>query len=780
MDVDLNDIDDEDEGEDDDRGNIYHDQRNRSALPTGSSIFKEAHKDEHDPFLAEDDLHARSTTSPPQNTHRNFRGPSSEAKARGWMAVADSSSAASTASHSGRKEKRQEVPSDIYRDPDEDEDGKEETRYNQRQSRRHAAGKKAMTGGGKKDRYSIYDEGDSSASTSVTPSDDSDTGDDDRRKRWRMNRRNDRKAQVSKAAGSIGSSLREPLLSSASAETLTKPPGAYRGNVSRISSADIYAYPHPPSKTSWTPWAPGNRVSLSEYKDKAALLLWFGVVAGTLSIAVWMVIGAKTITPPSSPSMRPSPYYTMTRSIPILFLLTFLSIIAAAANLFFLRNITKLGGRQILQSALIGVPLILGVGWMWAFAGSFIYDDERWSGGGWSTTGLRVLSLLPLLAAILFARGIWTRRASLARSLSVLELSATIVASHPALLVLCFTLLLVFLVITAPFLVIFVRLFLLGHFGSGSESFSDKIWKTDAKARAIAWVTLGVWLWTWSVLRGIQRVTVAGVISHWYFHRQEDGVEEEGGAKLYDVNDHEEEEEEEEEEALPGPAPGTWLGEEQSSKRGPTQVDIVRASFVRATGPALGTICLSALVLAVARVGSVMATTTRWINRKLSSQSRFPAILQPMAHLAAILAGISTILQGFSDYALVYVGVTGDSFAAAARRSSRLVGRQSVKTIMEGLIINLLLDLTTLAICFLTGLAGFLFSAHNLHVPADAPLVGLLCALLPYWTLRLCADILSNSADTLYLCFSIDEASGEQHCEKAVAAFTGPDGSLSL
>lgn len=104
----------------------------------------------------------------------------------------------------------------------------------------------------------------------------------------------------------------------------------------------------------------------------------------------------------------------------------------------------------------------------------------------------------------------------------------------------------------------------------------------------------------------------------------------------------------------------------------------------------------------------------------------------------------------------------------------------SLILLMSGLIINLILDLTTLALCFLAGLAGFLFSAHNLHVPADAPLVGLLCALLPYWTLRLCADVLSNSADALYLCFAIDEASGEQHCPKAAEAFTGPDGTLSL
>jgi hypothetical protein len=284
--------------------------------------------------------------------------------------------------------------------------------------------------------------------------------------------------------------------------------------------------------------------------------------------------------------------------------------------------------------------------------------------------------LLPLAAAILFARSVWTRRASLARSLSVLELSATIIASHPALLILNAVLLLVFLAVTAPFLFVFVRLFLLGHIGS-SDSYTDKVWHTDAKARVMAWMTLGTWLWTWSVLRGIQRVTVAGVISHWYFHREEEEADVEEATKLYDVADQDDE-------ALPGPAPGTWLGEDQAQKRGPSQVDIVRASFLRAIGPALGTICLSALVLAMAKLGSIMATTTRWINRKLATQTRFPAIFQPMAHLAALLAGLSTILQGFSDYALVYVGVTGDGFATAARRSTRLVTRHNVKTIIEG------------------------------------------------------------------------------------------------
>lgn len=364
-----------------------------------------------------------------------------------------------------------------------------------------------------------------------------------------------------------------------------------------------------------------------------------------------------------------------------------------------------------------------------------------------------MLSLIPLLAAILFARAVWKRRAALARSLAVLELSATIVAAHPALLVLSSVLLGVFLLVTIPFLSVLVRLFLLGHLGTPAEASSGKVWQTDAKARVLAWATLGAWLWTWSTLRGIQRVTVAGVVSHWYFHRNDDETGDK--SQVYDSTM------DESSSSIPGPAPGNWLGDEEAHQ-GPTQVEIVRASFNRAMGSALGTVCASALILTLARLAALVASSARKISRQLSMPGR-PSWMQPIAHVAAILAGISALLQGLSDYALIYVGITGEGFTAAARRSSRLVTRHSVKGLMDGeclrsctlhtrsqlactgLVINLILDLTTLALCFLAGIAGFLFSAHNLHVPADAPLVGVMCALVPYWTLRLCADVLGNA-----------------------------------
>jgi hypothetical protein len=85
--------------------------------------------------------------------------------------------------------------------------------------------------------------------------------------------------------------------------------------------------------------------------------------------------------------VRPSPYWTLTRSVPVLFMLTLISVAAGAGNLLLLRHISRLGGRTVLRASLLVTPTALALGWAWAFAGSFVYDDEAWSGGDWSTTG---------------------------------------------------------------------------------------------------------------------------------------------------------------------------------------------------------------------------------------------------------------------------------------------------------------------------------------------------------------------------------------------------------
>lgn len=460
----------------------------------------------------------------------------------------------------------------------------------------------------------------------------------------------------------------------------------------------------------------------------------------------------------------------------MLCLLVLLSTAASALNLLFLRHVSRSVGAAsaALRYLLVGIPCVLACGWLWAFAGSFLYDAEGWTGGGWATVGLRFLSLIPLLLAAFFARAVWQRRSALARSVAVLELSATIVLQHPALLLLSLAGLLAYFALTVPLLAIFARLFLLGHYGAlvpgprGKSDAGAAIWHTDGTAKFLAWLTLGTWLWTWAVLRGIHRVTVAGVVSHWYFYNSTRGKSKNPqppGAMPAN------EEEQEGEESTYGfgadgqSGGGLWPGTESTSLDDmarslvgdPTSLEVVRASFARATGAAIGTICASAFVLAATQLAAIIANNARRASRIIAQRAgaaagagsvatrALPLWLQPLAHVTALLAGLSVLIRGVSDYVLVYVGITGDPFWVASKRAARLATQGGAKGIMDGLIIHLILDLTAVAFSLLAGVAGFLFSAHQLHVPADAPLVGLLCALLPYGVLRLAADTLSNA-----------------------------------
>ena len=455
----------------------------------------------------------------------------------------------------------------------------------------------------------------------------------------------------------------------------------------------VYVYPSPPARSGWGPWA--NRLALGKYKDKTAILVFAGAVAFTILLGISLSWGAKSPSPPTTPRTRPSSYYTITRSLPILIVMTLLSFGAAAANLVLLRKLGRMGGAKVLRYALMGVPLVLGLGWTWALAGSFIYDDEAWSGGGWSTTGLRIISVVPLALAMIFARMVWNRRKALSRSIAVVELSSNIVLEHPALIGLSLASLGVFLLLTIPFLFVFTRLFLVGHFG---KPVGDSVeWRTDRRAAWLAWATLATWLWTWAVMRGIQRVTVAGVVSHWYFNRSTEDAAGADANKAKDVDRRQADDEfvyGEDDDSIYGPgpsAPGAYTAGAPSHAHTygaghgshPEPTEIVRASFARATGPALGSICLAALVLSMVRVLTLIAESARRVSNA-TAERRTPRLLQPLTHVVALLAGLTGMLQGLSNLALVYVGITGDGFWAATKKSAQLATKRGVKGVLEG------------------------------------------------------------------------------------------------
>jgi hypothetical protein len=145
-----------------------------------------------------------------------------------------------------------------------------------------------------------------------------------------------------------------------------------------------------------------------------------------------------------------------------------------------------------------------------------------------------------------------------------------------------------------------------------------------------------------------------------------------------------------------------------------------------------------------------------------------------------------------SGYALVWVGVTGEGFWESGRKAVGLIARNGtgllaegwficlkmppwkgflpsyVNLHLQGLLIRLLLNLTTITFSVISGLIGYFSSSSSIFNHNSSPTVfALLCAVVPFFTVRLCADILANACDTVWICLNMDLEDGKSHCLKA-------------
>jgi hypothetical protein len=194
-------------------------------------------------------------------------------------------------------------------------------------------------------------------------------------------------------------------------------------------------------------------------------------------------------------------------TLPVLAFLSLLSLVAGITTLAYLLSIRN-GVRHLVGAALVVGPLILVACGVTAWAGSFgnagAERDKGWK------TGVRWFGTLCFLAAYLLARTGLQKRKSVARTIKVLELASTIIISNPPLVLLCLAISVISTILTVPFLFIFAGIL--------------SSWRYLGSWLGASWgslAVLGVYLWTLAILRGLQRVTVAGVVGAWYFERHD-------------------------------------------------------------------------------------------------------------------------------------------------------------------------------------------------------------------------------------------------------------------
>ncbi|ORX34778.1 plasma-membrane choline transporter-domain-containing protein [Kockovaella imperatae] len=382
--------------------------------------------------------------------------------------------------------------------------------------------------------------------------------------------------------------------------------------------------------------------------------------------------------------------------LPLLLVLLLPTLIIPPAFLFLLSKTV----RPVLMGTAVIVPFSLFVCGWWAIGASFESYTSRNNDSGdqwWGTVGLRVSAALLWILAAGFGRLVWIRRKRLDRTAAVVELSTQLLLSHPPLLLLTPLLLGFFALTSIPFLTMLVRLGTIGYWRHPREN----TWNFHIKPYAgwlIFLVTL-LWIWTWGVIRGIGRVTVAAVIGEWYFHRDD------------------------------------------STHADP--LETTTAALHRATGTSLGSICLGAGIIAVVRT---VGRSAAHLKRVCSPRANIlPSPRGFLSRLNPLFSVIASVLDQLNGYALVYVGITGEAFWPSARRAVGLAGKRKGGHLLDYTLIKLLLTLSSTALGVFTGMAGYLYMAHSLGQPGYAPVAALLCGGVPFLAVRAGAAVLGDA-----------------------------------
>ncbi|KAJ4307112.1 hypothetical protein N0V88_000489 [Collariella sp. IMI 366227] len=200
-------------------------------------------------------------------------------------------------------------------------------------------------------------------------------------------------------------------------------------------------------------------------------------------------------------------YTTLRASFHLLAVDTLVSIIVSLVWLAALRSFVK----PLVALVLVAVPVILIAFSLYPFISSYQPSDGSTR---LQDTVMRWAAAIPALSAVVWLYLVFKGRHALQSAVGILEFSSRILAANSALVLIGMGCLAVVVVWTWVWLLMFTRVFLGGSFSSRLARFiiSASSWWLGA-------YFILMYIWTLSIISGVQRSTTAATVSQWYFHR---------------------------------------------------------------------------------------------------------------------------------------------------------------------------------------------------------------------------------------------------------------------
>ncbi|KAG9241037.1 hypothetical protein BJ878DRAFT_251886 [Calycina marina] len=510
------------------------------------------------------------------------------------------------------------------------------------------------------------------------------------------------------------------------------PTGSKKADLEAALGSDpVNRYSLPPSSVDTVPATIAVTVGEAPSHDVFWSSLYL-ICLGAL-LATFFLVFLHTSTPDGN--LGDTIYTTLRASFHLFAVDTVVSIIVSLVWLALLRSFVK----PLVYLIVLAVPVIL-----FSFSLYPMISSYKGSSGGVSLQdkAMRWLSFIPGIFAVLWLYTIFKGRYSLTKAIGILEFASRILAANPGLLGLGFSTLGTVVAWTWLWLGMFTRVFLGGELSKSLTKFI-----IDATSWWLGAYFVLLYIWTLSVISGVQRSTTAATVSQWYFHRN----------------------------AIPSP----------------TSVEVVKAAFIHAITTLLGTICFSTLLALIIRL-PLLVLPRRLVGLiAIFAYSLIPtpiaALTNPLTLTYAAIHSqpLHPSARGLSEMRFLTpqaptTTLTPRSFSSRAHQTTPLLPYRLAK---------LLLHATRFIMAMALGFGGWVATARKMKMTipdgvgirgsAYAYVVGLVASFIGWGVLGAMEGVLSGIVDASVVCWGSERnmAGGGAYCLEAKYLFgEGRDG----
>ncbi|KAJ9062734.1 hypothetical protein DSO57_1007645 [Entomophthora muscae] len=313
----------------------------------------------------------------------------------------------------------------------------------------------------------------------------------------------------------------------------------------------------------------------------------------------------------------------------------------------------------------------------------------------------KLLSLIPLSVAIIHSFIIHRYHTSIRQAIEIIRMSGIILKSNIDLVGASLCCLASHILFSALWLISFDRLFLLGHEDTIS---GKKTWLSDDSLYLLVPFYIVFFWWTSSIINNIERCTIAGAVSQWYFHKESNSV---------------------------------------------SGYNSTKVALRRSLTTSFGSLSLAGLIMTAVRILKFARST----YEKTSLGTGLASIGVRLALSPVMFA--ARAVEGISFFTVSYVGISGKPFLKSAKVASTILNRNFFHCLLANYVIRATIYSSIATVSTLTGFAFFSFSADSLRT-SHTFVVGSLGVSISFFVLKFMMNILLYTTDAVYLCYGID------------------------